>query len=89
MLRRGRRTSLATFAGAGFGRVPVHGAQLHDSDPVNEIATRYGFMVANVFHAGDGNLHPCILFDERETPLNISLLTGLPRPLLQSHCDLG
>ena len=23
-------------------------------------------MVANVFHAGDGNIHPLILFDERE-----------------------
>ena len=32
---------------------------------VNEIAERYGLMVANVFHAGDGNLHPCLLFDER------------------------
>ena len=27
---------------------------------------RYGFPVANVFHAGDGNLHPNILFDERK-----------------------
>jgi glycolate oxidase len=30
-----------------------------------EIGAQYGFMVANVFHAGDGNLHPTILFDER------------------------
>jgi len=27
---------------------------------------RYGFPVANVFHAGDGNLHPNVLFDERK-----------------------
>ncbi|MCY4144915.1 MAG: FAD-binding protein [Chloroflexi bacterium] len=27
---------------------------------------RYGLEVANVFHAGDGNLHPLILFDGRE-----------------------
>ena len=32
---------------------------------VYETAERYGFPVANVFHAGDGNLHPNILFDER------------------------
>lgn len=32
---------------------------------VNEVAERYDLLVANVFHAGDGNLHPCILFDER------------------------
>jgi glycolate oxidase len=32
---------------------------------VYEACARYGFPVANVFHAGDGNLHPNILFDER------------------------
>ena len=33
---------------------------------VGDIAARHRFPVANVFHAGDGNLHPCLLFDERE-----------------------
>ena len=33
---------------------------------VGEIGRQYGITIANVFHAGDGNLHPCILFDERE-----------------------
>jgi glycolate oxidase len=32
---------------------------------VAEVGTRHGFTIANVFHAGDGNLHPNILFDER------------------------
>ncbi len=32
---------------------------------VDEIVSRYGLQVANVFHAGDGNLHPCVVFDER------------------------
>ena len=30
---------------------------------VMEIARRYGIRVANVFHAGDGNLHPLIPYD--------------------------
>lgn len=30
---------------------------------VSEICTSYGLRVGNVFHAGDGNLHPLILFD--------------------------
>lgn len=34
-------------------------------EQVSEIAGRYDLMVANVFHAGDGNLHPLLLFDER------------------------
>lgn len=33
---------------------------------VYEIGEQYGLRVANVFHAGDGNLHPIILFDERD-----------------------
>ena len=32
---------------------------------VAAIAERYGLIIANVFHAGDGNLHPLIVFDER------------------------
>ena len=31
---------------------------------IAEISGRYGVRVANVFHAGDGNLHPLVLFDE-------------------------
>ncbi|OYY94190.1 MAG: FAD-binding oxidoreductase [Hydrogenophilales bacterium 28-61-23] len=30
---------------------------------IGELSTQYGLRVANVFHAGDGNLHPLILFD--------------------------
>ncbi|MEP7105444.1 MAG: FAD-linked oxidase C-terminal domain-containing protein [Chloroflexota bacterium] len=33
---------------------------------VSEIGKEYDLPVANVFHAGDGNLHPNILFDMRE-----------------------
>ncbi len=31
-----------------------------------EVAARYGLVVVNIFHAGDGNLHPLLLFDLRE-----------------------
>jgi len=30
---------------------------------INELSAHYGLRVANVFHAGDGNLHPLILYD--------------------------
>jgi glycolate oxidase len=33
---------------------------------INEIGERYGFQIGNIFHAGDGNLHPIILFDQRD-----------------------
>ena len=32
---------------------------------IAEISKRYNLRIANVFHAGDGNLHPNILFDMR------------------------
>lgn len=32
-------------------------------DKINELSEKYGLKVANVFHAGDGNLHPLILYD--------------------------
>lgn len=35
-------------------------------EAISEIARRYDLTVANVFHAGDGNLHPNVLFDRRD-----------------------
>ncbi len=32
---------------------------------IESISSRSGIPVANVFHAGDGNLHPLILYDGR------------------------
>ena len=32
---------------------------------IQELSERYDLRVANVFHAGDGNLHPLILYDAR------------------------
>jgi glycolate oxidase len=31
---------------------------------ISRLSGKYGLRVANVFHAGDGNMHPLILFDE-------------------------
>jgi glycolate oxidase len=30
---------------------------------IEELSQKFGYKIANVFHAGDGNLHPLILFD--------------------------
>ncbi|MED4462574.1 FAD-linked oxidase C-terminal domain-containing protein [Metabacillus fastidiosus] len=32
---------------------------------INKISAQYGLRIANIFHAGDGNLHPLVLFDTR------------------------
>ena len=33
---------------------------------IGEMSQQYGLQVANIFHAGDGNLHPLIMFDAND-----------------------
>jgi glycolate oxidase len=44
------------------GTIPT-GQLPHVLKRIDEIAKSYGLGVANVFHAGDGNLHPLVMFD--------------------------
>lgn len=36
-------------------------------EEISRLSGEFGLQVANVFHAGDGNLHPLILFDSRDS----------------------
>ena len=44
---------------------------------VMKIGEDYELRIGNVFHAGDGNLHPLILYDERTTDINKVLKAGM------------
>ncbi len=33
---------------------------------IQQVSAKYGLRIGNVFHAGDGNMHPCVLFDPRD-----------------------
>jgi len=33
---------------------------------IGEVGKKYGLVISNIFHAGDGNMHPIILFDARK-----------------------
>src|SRR5690606_29094270 len=33
---------------------------------IQEMERKYDLRIVNVFHAGDGNIHPILLFDERD-----------------------
>ncbi len=33
---------------------------------INDVSKKHNIAIANVFHAGDGNIHPVLLFDERD-----------------------
>jgi glycolate oxidase len=44
---------------------------------IEQLSTQYGLLVANVFHAGDGNLHPLILYNaDNEGELEKAELLG-------------
>ena len=33
---------------------------------IHKVSEKYGLIISNIFHAGDGNMHPIILFDHRK-----------------------
>ena len=51
---------------------------------VSEVSEKYGIIIANVFHAGDGNLHPCMLFDAREPGVMERAMAGASE--LMEYC---
>ena len=55
---------------------------------VGEIAVHYQLPVANVFHAGDGNLHPNILFDLRE-PGTLARVEKAGEEMLRACIEAG
>jgi len=55
---------------------------------VSEISAQYDIPIANVFHAGDGNLHPCILFDERK-PGDVERVMEVGGRILEVCVELG
>lgn len=52
------------------------------------ISRKYGLRIANVFHAGDGNLHPLILFDSR-VPGETEKAVQAGSDVLQVCADVG
>jgi len=55
---------------------------------IGEMARASGIRVANVFHAGDGNLHPLILFDGRQ-PGALQRAEALAGRILEMCVEMG
>ena len=55
---------------------------------ISDVARRYDLKVANVFHAGDGNLHPNILFDRRD-PEQVERVEAASKEIMQVCVDAG
>jgi len=55
---------------------------------IDRMSERYGLGVANVFHAGDGNLHPLILFDSRY-PEQVDKIFAMSEDIMKLCVDVG
>ena len=55
---------------------------------IGTVAAEHGLAVANVFHAGDGNLHPLILFDANQ-PGQLKQAEALGARILQTCIEAG
>ena len=56
---------------------------------ISEVGERTGLRIANVFHAGDGNLHPLILFDASAGPDIIEKVKGAGVEILRACLEAG
>ena len=55
---------------------------------IAELGEKHGFEVANVFHAGDGNMHPMIMFDANK-PGELEKAEALGSDILKACVDFG
>ena len=55
---------------------------------IGELEREYGLRVGNVFHAGDGNLHPLVLYDEH-VPGEADRAQALAEQILVACIDAG
>jgi glycolate oxidase len=55
---------------------------------IGNVSKKYDLTIGNIFHAGDGNLHPLILFDARD-PEQYERTLSAGRDILQYCIDVG
>ncbi|MBT8408590.1 MAG: FAD-binding protein [Alphaproteobacteria bacterium] len=55
---------------------------------IGELSEQYGLQVGNVFHAGDGNMHPLILFDANK-PGDLELCEAMGADILRLCVEVG
>ena len=60
MLNKSRRFAQSTDSTIPLSKLP------ETLTAIARISAKYGFRAANIFHAGDGNLHPLILYDANQ-----------------------
>jgi len=69
------------------GTIPI-GRLPHVLGRVGEMSREFGLDVANVFHAGDGNMHPLILFDANK-PGDLETCEAFGAEILKLCVEVG
>jgi glycolate oxidase len=55
---------------------------------IARIGEKYNLRICNVFHAGDGNIHPIVLFDERDAD-QVKRVLSASREILEECIRVG
>jgi glycolate oxidase len=55
---------------------------------ISAISRRHNLQIGNVFHAGDGNIHPIVLYDERD-PSQVRRAIDAGRDILTACVEMG
>jgi glycolate oxidase len=55
---------------------------------ITRIGKKYDLQIANIFHAGDGNIHPILLFDERDAE-QVKRVLGASHEILEECLRCG
>ncbi len=69
------------------GTIPVSSLP-HVLKRIGEMSREYGLEVGNVFHAGDGNMHPLILFDANK-PGDLEICEAMGAEILKLCVEVG
>src|SRR5271167_543639 len=55
---------------------------------IHQVSARHNLKIGNVFHAGDGNIHPIVLYDERK-PGEVQRAIDAGRDILKACLEMG
>ncbi|HEY9792213.1 MAG TPA: FAD-linked oxidase C-terminal domain-containing protein, partial [Candidatus Obscuribacterales bacterium] len=93
LIWKARKSAFATL-----GRIAPHGYILDGVVPrsklreaiieIEAIGEKFGLPISNIFHAGDGNLHPCLLYN-RDNEEQVKKVLVAAREILEMCVRLG
>ena len=93
LLWQGRKTAFAAIGRISSSYYTQDGVVPRTKIPdtlrfIAEVGPKYGFRIGNIFHAGDGNLHPIILYDLRD-PEQLERVHAVSHEILKYCVDVG